>query len=326
MKKKSMVVGSVLLLVVVGIVLLVFVLNDGKQPASDLNRDNGKTARDARPVTTGSSARQNPAKKVRRPIPRIVFDDPDYPYSAEDKRVASELQDALDNCTADTEEDGSDGSDGIFSAKLSSAHKKLMKAASAAASSDNPSVRLRAVEAYSWIGKDALPEVTSMMADPNENVSEQAIEAAEQALVDIDDPKSRFELATAYMSTFSSNEDALSMLGGISSSAALGIVEPASDSPADVAAALEDRQFFVETVNALVEGGQGKCGEHAQTLYEDVTGSQWIDATEGARWAQDPDGYEPPEALESPEALDPAEALEAPEVPEAPAAPIEPIG
>ena len=139
-----------------------------------------------------------------------------------------------------------------------------------------------------------------MMADANEDVSEQAIEGVEQALLDEDDPNQRFLLATAYMNTFSVNEDALSMLSGISSGAALELVEPESDSPSDVAAALENRKTFVDAVSTLVEEGQGKCAEHARSLYEDVTGSRWIDANEAARWVNDPDNYEAPEAPEAP--------------------------
>ncbi len=307
MQKKAISIGLALFASFVLVVVLVFVQGGGRQQSPDSGGQDSKAGavsrrRGASPRpesrAKGSDERQGAKKKARRPMPQIVFDDPDHPYSAADKRIARELQDALDNCTADTADDESDEGDGIFSKKQSDAQSKLMKAASAAAASDNPSVRLRAVEAYSWIGKDALPEVTVMMADSDENVAEQAIEAVGQSLLDIDDSNDRFQLATTYMSTFSSNENALSMLGGISSGAALALMEPASDSPADVAVALENRQFFVDTVSALVEGGQGKCSEHAQSLYEEVTGSPWIDADEGERWATNPDGYEAPETPE----------------------------
>ena len=314
--RKAIVVGLALLALLSGV--LVFVVGSGSDEqnvAEDSSQKKAKPGIASRPATGArprfakrtkeASARQVAEKKPRRAIPQMLFDDPDHPYSAEDKRIARELQDALDDCTADTAADESGEADNSSGAKKhTSAQKKLMKAAAAAASSSNPSVRMRAVEAYSWIGKDALSEMTPLMADANEGVSEQAIEGVEQALLDEDDPNQRFLLATAYMNTFSVNEDALSMLGGISSGAALELVEPASDSPSDVAAALENRKTFVDAVGTLVEEGEGKCAEHARTLYEDVTGSRWIDANEASRWAQDPDNYEAPEAPEAQDATD----------------------
>ncbi|MBQ6914194.1 MAG: hypothetical protein IJQ65_00615 [Kiritimatiellae bacterium] len=310
MQKKAILVGLALLALVAAVVWLVAGTGGDGQTETD-NADRGKTksgiatkstkGAKARPAKKEPKAQPIAEKKARRHrVSQELFDDPDHPYSAEDKRISQSLQDALDGCTADTSEDDDDSA--AAKRRQANAQKRLMKAAAAAAASSNPSVRMRAVDAFSWVGKDALTEMTPMMADANEGVAEQAIEGVQQALLDVDDANDRFQLATAYMSTFSANEDALSMLNGISSGAALELVDPASDSPSDVAAAQKNREFFVETVNALLEGGEGKCVEQARILYEDVTGSRWIDAAEASRWAQDPDSYEAPEEPEAAEA------------------------
>lgn len=246
--------------------------SDAKKPAQakDGKRDGKKALKDRK-------------KKRGKPLfgyrGADGFDDPDHPYSSEHKRIAKSLQEALD----ENSEDDADG------------RKRIMAAAAAAAASDNPSLRERAIEAYSWIGQDALAELTMLMGDKDSNVAEQAIDAVEQALVDVDDAQVRFELATAYMSTFSSNNDAASMLGGISSGAALEFIEAGSDTPEEVAKSRENRQFLVETIDALIKSGNGGCAEKARELYEDVTGERWIDAKEAALWAHDPDKYEAPE-------------------------------
>ena len=317
MNKKAIYAGVALVVLLVGIVALVVGTGGGQTANDDTDQEKKAKTGIATRATNGAKARsakrvkeaeeqQIAEKKVRRHrVPQELFDDPDHPYSEKDKRIAQDLQDALDECTADTAEDESSSDDADNASgtrKHSRAQKRLMKAAAAAASSSNPSVRMRAVDAYSWVGKDALTEMTPLMADSNEGVAEQAIEGVEQSLLDVDDANERFQLATAYMNTFSVNEDALSMLGGISSGAALELVEPNSDSPADVAAAVKNRELFIDTVTVLVENGEGKCVEHAQTLYEDVTGSRWINAAEASRWAQDPDSYEAPEEPEAAEA------------------------
>ncbi len=237
----------------------------------------GTVVKTAAPVADDSVKR----KGKRMHVPRDMFDDPDHPYSEEDKRIAKSLQDVLDEISED--DDSQD------------AKNRLMETAALAAKSANPSVRLRAVDAFAWIGKDALPSMTPMMADKDEDVAEQAIDSVQQALLDIDSAYLRFDAAVAYMSAFSVNEEAISMLGGISSGAAMEFVNAKSDSPEDAEEALKRRETFVGTMDTLISIAKGGCEAEAKEMYEDVTGSPWINVEEAVLWARDPDNYEVPE-------------------------------
>lgn len=228
------------------------------------------------------------------------FDDPEHPYSAEDKKVARHLQNMLDAVDDEDVEEQAVGNRSSFAKSarksgLSPAKKRLLDAVSAAMRSKNPSVRKSAVEAASYLGKDALVEMTPAMADADQEVAELAIDKIETALMEIDSPLEQFELSLTYLNTFSANEEAMTMLAGTLEGAALQLIEPADcDNPADVSRAAQNRADIVDAMTTLIDKG-GKLANQVRESYETITGSEWAGAEEAKLWAQDPENYEPPE-------------------------------
>lgn len=214
------------------------------------------------------------------------YDDDEHPYSETDKKVSMALQEAVDAlCPGGTK-------------TLSrEAMRRFFEAAQRASRSSNPSVRQRAVDAYSWLGEEALPELTPLMADADAGVAESAIDAVDQALTDMDNSRLRFETAAAYMNTFTANEDALAMLSGTMTSAALDVIDAADDSPQEIQRARESRDVIVDSLSTIIESGVGKNVDVAKETYSDITSEDWVSREEAAKWAADPDNYEAPEAL-----------------------------
>lgn len=231
------------------------------------------------------------------------FDDPEHPYSAEDRKISIELQDALDNVETPDEEDVKDRQANGKRAGVSraaAARKRMMAAAAKAAASSNPAVRQRAVEAYSWMGNDALPEMTPMMADADPEVAEMAIDKVENALNEITDPAEQFLLSASYLNSFSANEDAMTMLSGIMEGAASSMIEPSSESATAQQKAKDNRSQVVEALATMISKG-GKLAETAKESYNTITSADWVNADEARLWAADPDSYEPPEPPDDPE-------------------------
>lgn len=229
---------------------------------------------------------------LRNPSDKTFFDDPDHPFSAEDKKIAAAVQTILDEA-ADALSKGNEDTPEYERAKA-----LLLKAAADAAVSANPAVRSFAVEAYSWLGGAALAEVSPMMADADEDVAEAAIDAVELALEEQDNVQLRFEAAMAYMNTFSANEDALAMLSGISAASALELIDATGDSTLALDRAAANRQLVVNAVGELIASQNDLCSQQGLELYNDITGEEWIGAEEAAIWAQDPDSYEAPKTLD----------------------------
>ena len=244
----------------------------------------GKSVRaERRKLRARSKASSRPTKKglPRKRLVRVEdeFDDPEHPYSAEDKQIALRLQDALD----------------AYGGGGGPARKDLLSWAAKAAASENPVVRKRAIDAYSWVGKDALAELTPLMADPDSEVAEEAIDSVENALTDIGDQEELFTLSASYLGTFSANEDAITMLSGIMEGAAMQIVEPDDpDNAAHVARAAQNRFDVVDALTQMIDAG-GKVAEAAKESFETITSQDWISADEAKLWAEDPENYEPPE-------------------------------
>ena len=176
--------------------------------------------------------------------------------------------------------------------------ERTQSSAASALNSDEQEVRLAAVDALGWFGEKALVELTPLMADPDEEVAEAAIGHVETALQGLEDQCEAFTLSTTYLETFSVNEDAMTMLSGVMSSAAVQVIEPDDpDSPADVAKARDNRETVVDSLAVMIGKG-GLLKEAALEVFTEISGEEWISEAEAVRWAKDPDNYEAPEPVE----------------------------
>lgn len=247
-------------------------------------------------IDTGGSAAAKRRRATSKPVVNIeMFEH----LKGEDRRRAQAVQDALD---ADD-------------------FNKVLKAAEASMKSANPEVRSHAVEALSWFGADALPELTGLMADKDEDVAAEAASAWELALSEIEDCKQRFDIAMAAFATLT-NEDALDSIGGLLTNSALELIDDEDDS----AKAEENRLAVMQSIVDIIEGGlKGPNPEKAKTLYEDITGNEWISFEEVELYLADPENYATPDErgseTEIPDCVEEADGTENGGEPAAPAAP-----
>lgn len=244
-------------------------------------------------LSAGDIAQTNEDGEADLQALKDLLNDPEHPLSEKEMALAIELQEMIDDLTNFLDGDTPDAK-----AKLENTWKILSKAAK----STNPALRKTAIETYAWLGSSssssgttALIETTALIADVDEEVAEMAIDTVEQLLMEEENASLRFKAATTYMSTFSANEDALTMLSGISSAAAMDLVDPVDDTPQANAEAAANRQSIVDTIANLIEASSDLCAEQAKELYSDITSEDWIDRNEAGRWAQDPENYEAPD-------------------------------
>lgn len=147
----------------------------------------------------------------------------------------------------------------------------VMELASRAAESENPEVRMQALEALSWIGSDALPEMTALMADKDEEIAESARYHWEMALEQEDDPRSRFTIAGAALSAMD-DKNSLASVGAMLANAATEIVDGEDDERQAAQLRQEVVQFFVD----IIEEDQNAARvEAAKEAYEDFSGESW---------------------------------------------------
>ena len=156
--------------------------------------------------------------------------------------------------------------------------------------SANPDVRLQAVEALGWFGEKALVDLVPMMGDANEDVAQEAANAWEGGLAEVEDTSLKLAFARTALKGIS-DANALTMIGAQFSSAATELVDAAEGDEAS--------RLRVEAIQTLVDlmdqPGSPKRAEVARELYEEITGHGWISLDEAERYLQDPENYEPPE-------------------------------
>ena len=149
----------------------------------------------------------------------------------------------------------------------------VSKAADVALKSKNPVVREAAIEALGWFGPQALPELTPLMADPDESVAQTAASQWELALGDIEEAETRAEVATAVMKTLANKEALESIVCEITNQ--------------------DDDFVILEALVGIIEGCDNKAGiEVACEEYERLTGEEWTGIDAANKWLEE--NYEPP--------------------------------
>lgn len=150
----------------------------------------------------------------------------------------------------------------------------VLKAARVALKSKTPEVREAVVEALGWFGPQALPELTPLMADPDENVAGAAISQWELALDEIEESNTRAAIATSVMKTLT-NKDALET-----------IVCQITHQDDDFA--------ILEALVSIIESDNKVAAEVAREEYESLTGEEWTDIDAANKWLME--NYDPPES------------------------------
>ena len=134
-------------------------------------------------------------------------------------------------------------------------------------------IRQAMVDTLGWFGEKALPELTPFLADADEDVRENAMNEWSMALSSIEDDGVKISTVELAMGVLR-DEDALEEISG----EYIGV----------------DEKLAVESLSRIIDGGGPKEGvAKAKETYEFVTGDEWVDAAEAARWIVEE--YEPPE-------------------------------
>jgi len=149
----------------------------------------------------------------------------------------------------------------------------VSKAADIALKSKNPVVREAAVEALGWFGTQALPELTPLMADQDEDIAQLAASQWELALGDIEETETRAEIATAVMKTLANKEALESIVCEITNQ--------------------DDDFVILEALVGIIEGCDNRAGvEVAREEYERLTGEEWTGIDAANKWLEE--NYDPP--------------------------------
>ena len=195
------------------------------------------------------------AKRADRPkpVPSRADDDDDEESrrTPEERKLAEDIEKALD------EEDF-----------------ELAKAcAPLAVKCKDAEIRQSMVDTLAWFGEKAIPELTPFIADPDEDVAENAMSEWDSAVSSIDDDNEKITLVELAMAVVS-DEDALESIAG----EYIGV----------------DERLAVESILRVIEHGGSKAGiAKAKETYEFVTGDEFTDRAAAEKWLAEE--YEPPE-------------------------------
>lgn len=168
-----------------------------------------------------------------------------------DRKLAMAVQEALDM--------------GDFAA-VSAAVRKALKSA-------DPEVRENAVEALGWFGAEALPELTPILADKNDDVADAAASHWQLALSEIEEDSVRVKIAESAMPLIY-NRTALEMI----------VSEITGQS---------DNLKIVQSLVNLMDCDNPLAADVAKEEYESLTGEAWTGIDTAEAWLQE--NYEPDE-------------------------------
>ena len=140
-----------------------------------------------------TGTRPNAQGSVSSAAPEAAAGDNDNTLSAEDEKTVDAIQAALDDEKFDA----------------------VSRLAASVQSNPSVEVRLKAVEALQWFGEKALPELVPYLADGDEEVHSAAMDAVEQALMQVEDEKAKARhIESLLMLNGVCSKDGITMLSG----------------------------------------------------------------------------------------------------------------
>ena len=243
---------SALAFVALGVVVTLLCMGVPKQsPGERMPAAEASESRPA-PKQEKKAARKVQKRPSRRPAqaqpaPRLAA--PSVPseetaMSAEDKAAYDTLQEALD----------------------SDDYEKLAPLLEKASQSGNREVREKAVEALSWFGRAALSDLTLFMADPDEDIRQDACTAWASALSEVEDAQEKGQYASAALEILQDKNLSDSLIMEIND--------------------LSDAQQ-IDIVMRLIEGPNKTAGEAAREHYEFITGEEYESPEAAEQWLQE---------------------------------------
>ena len=143
--------------------------------------------------------------------------------------------------------------------------------APAALASDNKELREMVVDALGWFGSDSIAELLPFLADPDEEIADDAMSQWLDALQDIEDDGEKagiIEMTLKAMKDRDAMEDVANELIGIDELAAIQVI-----------------------VNIIDQGGLP--AEVVKESYDFITGDEWAGIDQAEDWLQE--NYDPPD-------------------------------
>ncbi|HBJ59343.1 MAG TPA: hypothetical protein DDY72_02545 [Verrucomicrobia bacterium] len=132
--------------------------------------------------------------------------------------------------------------------------------------SSSKEVRAKAVEALSWFGRAALSDLTLFMADPDEDIRQDACTAWASALSEVEDAQEKGQYASAALEILQDKNLSDSLIMEIND--------------------LPDAQQ-IDIVTRLIEGPNKTAGEVAREHYEFITGEEYESPEAAEQWLQE---------------------------------------
>ena len=236
----------------------------GASPKPAAVADGARAIAEVDRAASANGSQGRPKKRTRK------IADPRDDMSAADRALYDAVQEALD---ADD-------------------FARTRAAALRAYRSANPDVRLQAVEALGWFGEKALVDLVPMMGDANEDVAQEAANAWEGGLAEVEDTSLKLAFARTALKAIS-DANALTMIGAQFSSAATEYIDEVDEGTEE---SLDRRVDVLQSLVDMIGSSNNSLSDVGRDLYEEITGHNWINMDEAELYLKDPDNYEPPES------------------------------
>lgn len=136
----------------------------------------------------------------------------------------------------------------------------------AAAASTHPEIRSRMVSALQWFGRKAMPELTSFMADSDDDVRQEALDAWLDAVQEMESPTEKRDILLTSIKAMNDPDAVEAMLTEV------------SELP---------NTYQISILSELIETGNSVVREAAREEYEFLTDEEYTNMAAAERWLQE---------------------------------------
>lgn len=194
------------------------------------------------------AAGTNKVAKVKRKI-RVIAD----PYTPEERKLADNLQDASDENKLDV----------------------VRKAVEAIKKQKNPDLKIEAIDALAFFGKDALTDMMEFLRDTDKGVVDSAADNLSRALDEMDEKDNAFK--AEFISNLLSIKD---LCGADVTDVFMGQIECIGG---------DDEKLAAKTIVQLIQNAEASKAvkARAKEAYEFVTGEEYTTLEAAEKWFAD---------------------------------------